>query len=337
MRKHLVTCWSTLCVTLLAVSTATAQHYQPFGDLDVHYDFQMFAPPIIDEYGDEPVAPNYGWFLDYNRAYLKLSRPENVPSQFQEDGTWGNIWNLGYMTEDNHGWLISISHFNNTSVAQFTNVTDIQGNQLQLRNNLNFGTYAGAELNKSFRVHVGAHGTYFEPFAGFRYGKFEEELNNESLVFDDPANPMIETGTGTRGVFHNSMYGGQVGMRAYMRRGHWIVSSEIRAFGQMNHQEMAANQIQIITNADGMGGFNVQNPVVTRVDESFDEFVVGGELRFGAAYEVTRDIRANVGVEVLHMGRGIGRGFDQNLLTSSRINDGAATYAGLYFGFEWKR
>ena len=338
MRKKLAVCWLALCGTILAAgSTALGQHYQPFGELDMHYDMQWFAPPIIDEYGDEPVAPNYGWFANYNRTYIKLSRPENIPSSFQDDATWGNIWNLGYMTEEDHGWLVSILHFNNTNVAEFTTVTDIQGNQFTLQNNLNFGTYAGVELDKTFRVHVGEHGAYFEPFGGFRYGNFEEDLQMETLVFDNPADPMVETGTGIRGIYHNKMVGGQLGIRGYLRNGHWVVSGEFRGFGQMNFQAMAANRTQIITTDDGAGGFIVQNPVVTRVDESYDEFVVGGELRLEAAYEITREVRFNFGLEVLHFGRGLGRGIDETLLTASAYNDQAATYAGVYFGFELNR
>ena len=337
MRKQIVACWLTTCLVLLAATTATAQHYQPFGELDMHYDMQWFAPPIIDEYGDEPVAPNYGWFADYSRAYLRLSRPENLPSNFEEDATWGNIWDFGYMTEDNHGWLASVTNIQSTQWAVFTPVTDIQGNAFDLRNNLNFGRYWSAELNKTFRVHVGDHGTFFEPFGGFRYGNFEEEINNETLVFDNPADPMVEVGTGTRGVIGNSMVGAQIGSRAYNRNGHWVISGELRGFAQMNFQEVHAQQIEITTNADGAGGFIVQNPVVTRVDESFDEFVVGGELRLEVAYELTREIRIHAGLEVLHMGRGLSRGFDSDLLTASQINDGGATYWGYFFGAQLNR
>jgi len=338
MRNHIALHGLKASLVLLAVAAAAqAQHYQPFGDLDVEYDLQLWSPPIIDEYGGEPVPPNYGWFADYSRAYLKLSRPESVDSQFQEDGTWGNIWDLGYMTEENHGWLVSILHFNRTSVASLTPVTDIQGNEFTLQNNLNFGTYAGVELNKTFRVHVGEHGSYFEPFGGFRYGKFEEQLNSETLVFDDPANPTMETGTGTRGIFHNSMVGGQLGLRTYTRKGHWIISSEFRGFGLMNFQELHVSQTQIVTTTDGMGGFNVQNPIVTRANESFDEFVIGGELRLEAAYEITREIRAHVGLELMHLGRGLGRGFDQTAFTGARDNDQAATYLGVFFGLQMNR
>ena len=322
---------------LVAASTASGQHYQPFGELDMHYDLQLFAPPIIDEYGDEPVVANYGWFADYNRAYLKLSRPDNLPSHFQEDGTWGNIWNIGYMTEENHGWLMSILNINRTNVAQFTAVTDIQGNEFILQNNLNAGQYNGFEINKTFRAHVGQHGAYFEPFGGFRYANFKEDLLTQTLVVDDPAFPLVEVATGTRGIVHNNMFGGQIGLRSYMRRGYWIISSEIRAFGQVNYQEASAVQTQVVTIDDGLGGFLVQNPVITRSDEDFQEFVVGGELRVGAAYELTREVRINAGLELLHLGRGIGRGFDEDLFTSAFVNDGAATYAGFFFGFEVNR
>ena len=100
-------------------STAQAQHYQPFGPVDVYNDLQMFAPPIIDEYGDEPVAPNFGWFFEYNRVYLNLNRREDVTTSFQGDFTWGNRIEFGYMTEEDHGWLATIWHVNSALAGYF--------------------------------------------------------------------------------------------------------------------------------------------------------------------------------------------------------------------------
>ncbi len=338
MRKQLVSGLLTATSLMLGLAaTAHGQHYQPFGPLDIHHDLQFFAPPIIDEYGDEPVAPNYGWFADYSRAMLHMSRPESVASSFQEDDLYGNIWDVGYMTEENHGWLVSIVHLGRANVFNLTAVTDIQGNNFTLVDNLNAGTYAGAEINKTFRVHVGEKGTYFEPFGGLRYAEFEELLNQETLVFDDPANPMVETGTGTAGVFQNTMIGGQFGMRSYVRRGHWVLSGEARSFAMANFQELSVRQTQIITTADGAGGFNVQNPVINQVDESYNEFVVGGELRVEAAYQFTRDIRGHVGMELLTLGRGIGRGFDQTNLTGAADNDQGVTYLGYFIGIQVNR
>lgn len=340
MRTHIAATWLTLVTLLCLAAAAQAQqhdHGPPFADLDIHYDLQLFAPPIVDEYGDEPVAPHYGFFLEYNRVYLDLNRPDNVPTYFEGDKTWGNRWDVGYMTEENHGWDVTIWSINQTNVIDFTAVTDVQGNMFTLQNNVNVGGYSGVEVNKTFRTHVGEHGGFFEPFIGFRFGQFTERLNIETLVVDDPVVPTIETGTGTTANFENTMVGGQIGARWYRQQGHWVVSSDVRGFATNNFQGLRGQQTQIITVSDGAGGFITLNPITTQFGQSFDEFVPGGEVRLEAAYILTREVRLRVGFELMHFGRGIGRGFNPNNLSAAGLNDQAITYAGVAFGFEVNR
>jgi hypothetical protein len=95
-------------VAVFGITTsAQAQHHQPF--IDPAYfnpDFQFFAPAEVSAYsGGEP--PNIGFYLDYDRLFLNVTRGEEEPSlfsPFQGDFTWGNRWELGYMTEEDTGW-----------------------------------------------------------------------------------------------------------------------------------------------------------------------------------------------------------------------------------------
>src|SRR5688572_7199506 len=99
--------WLAALLAVLGMAAeASAQHYQPF--IDPGYfnpDFQFFAPAEVSAYsGGEP--PNTGFYCDYDRVYINITRPDNEPSLFsqhQGDFTWGNRWELGYMTEDDTG------------------------------------------------------------------------------------------------------------------------------------------------------------------------------------------------------------------------------------------
>ena len=93
--------------------TASAQRFQPF--IDPGYfepDFQFFAPAEVGDFGDgEP--PNTGVYFDYDRTYVNVTRPDGEPSLFSGtygDFTWGNRWEIGYMTDDHTGWQAVLWH-----------------------------------------------------------------------------------------------------------------------------------------------------------------------------------------------------------------------------------
>ncbi|MGE0758434.1 MAG: hypothetical protein AB7F89_15495 [Pirellulaceae bacterium] len=72
-------------------------------------DFQFFAPAEADLL-DSEIEAKVGWFGTYDRTYIWVSRPESEASRTQGDFTWGNRIDLGYMTEEDHGWLVSFHH-----------------------------------------------------------------------------------------------------------------------------------------------------------------------------------------------------------------------------------
>lgn len=194
---------------------------QPFVDFDTFEgDYQFFAPVDLGDFG-KPPKPKTGWFGQYDRVYIWMTRPEaaftgtNAPGpgflgtlEYTEgDFTWGHRLDLGYMSEENHGWLFTGWHINGPNEDRgFVWTRDPATNQwiwlraerinrfndetgeivpIQDRNNfytgardfimhqsLNIGDLSGFELNKLFRLEPLHHNSVLEPFFGFRYAKF---------------------------------------------------------------------------------------------------------------------------------------------------------------------
>jgi hypothetical protein len=112
---------------------AKAPH-QPLAPVDFEHDYQPFAPADLSEFGNGP-PPRVGFFGSYERLYWSISKPPlatvgSVGAQgiffdplsnndifavnsfdtgvFNADAGWGNRYDLGYMENRNHGWLVSI-------------------------------------------------------------------------------------------------------------------------------------------------------------------------------------------------------------------------------------
>jgi len=91
----------------------------PFIDpLSFDPDWQFFAPAEVGEFGGGPDL-NTGWFSSYHRLYMWVTRPEDQAAQTQftynfapqtltqsvgGDWGWGNRYEVGYMTDEGHGW-----------------------------------------------------------------------------------------------------------------------------------------------------------------------------------------------------------------------------------------
>src|SRR5438128_9075842 len=97
--------WLAALIVALGLSaSARAQVFQPFVDPGYFEpDFQWFAPAEVGDIG-YPERPNTGFYATYDRTYVNVSRPINqfdFGSGNQGDFTWGNRWEVGYMTDDN--------------------------------------------------------------------------------------------------------------------------------------------------------------------------------------------------------------------------------------------
>jgi hypothetical protein len=74
-------------------------------------DYQYFAPADFDTYGGY-FQGNTGWFATYDRVRIWVTRPDHEMSHTDGDFTWGNRFDVGYMTDEEHGWLFCAWNIN---------------------------------------------------------------------------------------------------------------------------------------------------------------------------------------------------------------------------------
>ena len=216
-----------------------------------------------------------------------------------------------------------------------------------LHDSLNVATLSNFEINKTFRREPRNNGSIVEPFVGFRMGRFTDfYLNDEYNRYDDEGNPVppipdpndpdspapddaaIEEYISSRANLANNMVGGQIGTRWYNKKGRWLISGELKAFAMANLQNLEDRTFTTVTLVDVGTDNDVDSETQNFITSyaSATEFVVGGEIRAEAAYEVTRDFSLRFGFELLEFGKGLGRGNDITQNTES------ATIYGITFG-----
>jgi hypothetical protein len=374
------------------------ERWSPFTEPD-HFgpDLQFFAPFDASDYGGGD-APNIGFFFDYTRLYWNVKRPSqrpfnrvgiegdfganlDIPLQFPDqfgllgfsgnrqtgydgDFTWGNRYDFGYMTEDDHGWYASHTHVAGPAESLHVrqerinriNTNDDPANPdpiLQDRNpryydlfsTINSARYSNIELNKVWRRKEFHLGGVLEPFVGARYMVFKDFARQDrygrydldpvdfpDLSLPTPDGP-VEVLVRDFATFENNMFGGHLGFRHFYEKGHWKIQSEVRMFACHNFQYLTRTQEQVVTNYGAAGADNPEYELRNRgraFDRS-DEFVWGGEVRTEATYALTRDIGFRFGLTVFDMADGIGRGSD------IRDNTEGVVMAGFNFGFEINR
>ncbi len=100
-----------LVTTLALASNVHAELFKPFAFPPIESDFQFFAPADVDTYGGGPTAKT-GWFADYDRVYMNVQRPNDSYdlSNKMGDFTWGNRFDIGYVDDDQKGWIFTVWH-----------------------------------------------------------------------------------------------------------------------------------------------------------------------------------------------------------------------------------
>ncbi len=141
--------------------------------------------------------------------------------------------------------------------------------------------------------------------------------------------------------FDNRMIGGQLGLRWGRRLSRWNLSSDFRGFACENFQHLhhAYDRVYTMYAQGGTAtGGSTSNTLVTKIDErtttndwNTTQAVVGTDIRVSAAYDVTRDVQLDVGVQFLGFFNGIGRG------SNLAYNNGDVMMTGVAFGFVWNR
>jgi hypothetical protein len=222
-----------------------------------------------------------------------------------------------------------------------------------ITDSLNFAKLNSLELNKIFRLPPLHAGGTLEPFFGVRYIKFEDSFQRQNyMVYDEdgfsPLLPPLPPGSipisfedtaiedllTDQYLFSNQIITGQLGVRWARRVSRWNLSTEFRAFGGQNYQHLTRTLEDVRTYYDGQGtGSEVNGIVKSKYTEDWhtNETVVGTDIRALAAYEVTRDIRLEAGLQFLGFFTGMGRGpfiYD---------NSEAVTMVGTTFGFTINR
>jgi hypothetical protein len=369
----------TLAIVSLLAFDAQAQRFQPFIEADTFGpDLQFFAPAEIDTFGDGP-APKRGFYGTYDRLYINVSRPKDAPPDnlgfpqigdpgtFQSlngkfgssegDWTWGNRYDFGYMTVDNHGWGVSIMNVDGPNsyytMPQHSIENTIGGGVATattenraihgLQQSLNSGNMSSFELNKIWRAPAFHSGTIFEPMVGIRYTKFTDHFRHDIFGrfdtqlltgYPDLLAP-LETGPWeiirTRQAWYdNQMLGGQLGFRLYRQLGHWKLTADVKAFAFQNWQFLRIYEEQTAYEFSIVGVRRHWNETrEAPIYRDNQEFVWGGEIRVEAAYELTRDISVRCGFMFLDFGKGMGRG--GSLVTS----DQDVLMAGISMGFTY--
>lgn len=87
-------------------------------------DLQFFAPAPSDRL-DSEIEPSIGWFATYDRTRMFVTRSETEPAPNVGDATWGNRFDLGYMTDEGHGWLVSFLHIDGPNAYNIVEVERI--------------------------------------------------------------------------------------------------------------------------------------------------------------------------------------------------------------------
>ena len=365
-------------VTALVTSPAAiAQVYHPHGDpLDVDPDWQFFAP--VDMHEMIELQPrqraNHGWFVAYDRTNLWVSRPNVEQSANKGDFGWGNRYDIGFMSDDDHGWLFSFRNMGGPNVYDRILVERIDrinpndtGDPLNpvlptwdendpqlgyrayvLGDSLNVAGLTNFELNRTWRKTPYRYGGMLEPMVGFKYATFNDHALNQTYTrsqnsFTAPgtitATTDIETLVSDMTWVKNQMVGGQLGARYFNHNGRWTWSGEFRAFGMANFQCRKYEQLTISTEYTGIGGTVVANESWVGsgfVNDTNTEFVFGFEARAESAYLVTRYIQLRAGIDVLNFAKGIWRGQNPQF-GDAFVHDQDVQIAGFTFGLTVNR
>jgi hypothetical protein len=108
--------------------TLCAQSHVPIADpLEFNPDFRFFEPVYDMDLAEmkPQKRANTGWFGTYDRAMLWVTRPEAVPNFADTDIGWGNRYDLGYMLEEDNGWLATVWHMGGPNAYDTITVTRV--------------------------------------------------------------------------------------------------------------------------------------------------------------------------------------------------------------------
>lgn len=210
--------------------------YDPFCDLDTAW----FEPINCDCPDERPL--NSGWFFNYSRMRLHVSRPRNeqatlfyvpergpglpapvIPSVYtgnegsdlDGDWSWGNRFDFGWMSEEGTGlWIVARKQDSPDIQFNYDNIDLNDDDALRLDGEPWGPTFAtvnglrmwGIEANKVWRLAPTPKGTVIEPFLGPRYVRLRDHADRDDVfsnLYTQLQFPDIGTGTVIRTVDFN--------------------------------------------------------------------------------------------------------------------------------------
>lgn len=391
-----------------------AQDYQPLTNTeDFSFQSDWFKPLYKEDFYDGR-QPNTGFFFAYDRAYMSVSRkhtaidnlqyeirPFDFPGQggpvsgimtaenstdYGGDWTYGNRFELGYMQENDKGWLFNAWKLDNPNVQRHedntrrnertttlnpngtTTTTTLIVRDTDFRLNpigdifltLNAFNFYSFDLSRTWRLKPLHNGMVIEPLFGAKYVRIRDHSDRADYVRDFttplPFGPPGGAGQTFEGIddwdgyirelvyTDNDMFGGQFGFRSFLRRGRWLISTDLRGFTMNNWQnrernvtaELNSEEVEHTFDDTGaLDSFVRPRPATVvdfRNDTFYDQnsrFVYGGELRLEGTFELTQYVAIRGGMNLLVFGDGVGRG-----VTGT---DEAFTAGGVTAGFTINR
>lgn len=270
--------------------------YHPFAEsLEFDPDWQYFAPVDVDALLEQSPRKraHTGWFASADRTFLWTSRAETEASKANGDFGWGNRFDIGFMTDDRSGWLVSFRNTGGPNVYDLiyqerinrVNTDDvndpigtpvnpfIDSNDEQigtraylLADSLNVLGMTNFEINKTWRREPYRYGGIIEPMVGFKYTTLKDFAMNQDYtrsinLITTPggvtAQTQLETLVSDETTIRNQMVGGQLGARYFTHYNRWTLSSELRVFGLANFQNRDYAQKVYITEYSGAPAINV--------------------------------------------------------------------------------
>ncbi len=347
---------SLLVLSVAAVGTNGSQAlakgdapFHPFAEsMNIDPDYQFFAPVDMQELEELSARKraNKGWYISYDRLHIGLDRPDIGGQASQIDMTWGNRWDLGFMSEKDSGLLFSFTHVSGPNVyndvrhrrtflpaitvdlfpairPRFPYDPSYGDGTILERQSVNVATFSSFEANKTWRLEPYRYGGILEPLAGIRYMQLNDyAVNDRFFGINTDADAAFELDGFTRQKTRtdNRMLVGQLGYRYFSTVKRMTFSQESRFFAGQNFQTQGYETRTFAwgsADADGDGGFIPTSAFGGR-DNS--ETVVGLDARMEAAMQLTKAFVVRAGVQVIYIGRGVWRGANPGLGDQNAVN-----------------
>ncbi len=348
VRKLTATLLTSLVMLGGITTTASALDHDPVmvDPFEFEPDFQWFEPVTNMDLAD--IKPSkrasIGWFTTYDRLKLYGSRPNTTDVQDIDsklDSGLGHRYELGYMTEEDTGWLFNWTtqgvHKNENVGPQvpgallrdffvWNRAYPIIGEPWLTGNDtINDYNYNSYELNKTWRMEPYHYGGILEPLIGVRYMKVNDIHRTEDYLpplITDPDDDLGNVNS-FNAVTKNDMFGGQLGFRYVKFRDRFTFSSDFRVFAggswQCTTSDRYTRDLTLVEFTDPNSDATYNQVIPTQIYSVTDapairsrntESFVGFDIRSELAYQLTRYITIRAGVQMIDIASGVWRGGD---------------------------